>query len=81
MQLRDMEFYSADKGVKDVFVHIRPWKEPALSNLNEGAKVSYEEMGEEPRQTSAEESLRVAERLSPVNRGLFPAKPVGSRRY
>jgi CspA family cold shock protein len=31
-------------GGKDVFVHISAVEKAGLSNLNEGAKVSYEEM-------------------------------------
>jgi cold shock CspA family protein len=38
---------------KDVFVHISAAERPGLSNLNEGAKVSYEEM-ENRGKTSAE---------------------------
>ena len=35
-------FIQPDNGGKDVFVHISAVEKAALSNLNEGAKVSYE---------------------------------------
>ena len=37
-------FIQPDNGGKDVFVHISAVERAGLSNLNEGAKVSYEEM-------------------------------------
>ncbi len=37
-------FIQPDSGGKDVFVHISAVERAGLSNLNEGAKVSYEEM-------------------------------------
>jgi CspA family cold shock protein len=36
-------FIQPDNGGKDVFVHISAVERAGLSNLNEGAKVSYEE--------------------------------------
>jgi CspA family cold shock protein len=35
-------FIQPDNGGKDVFVHISAVEKAGLSNLNEGAKVSYE---------------------------------------
>ena len=50
-------FIQPDKGGKDVFVHISAVERARLSNLNEGAKVSYE-VTENRGKTSAE-NLRV----------------------
>jgi CspA family cold shock protein len=50
-------FIQADKGCKDVFVHISAVERAGLSSLNEGAKVSYEEM--ENRGKTSAENLRV----------------------
>src|SRR3979411_1437443 len=50
-------FIQPDKGGKDVFVHISAVERAGLSNLNEGAKVSYEEM--ENRGKTSAENLRV----------------------
>jgi CspA family cold shock protein len=50
-------FIQPDNGGKDVFVHISAVERAGLSNLNEGAKVSYEEM--ENRGKSSAENLRV----------------------
>ena len=50
-------FIQPDNGGKDVFVHISAVEKADLSSLNEGAKVSYEEM-ENWGKTSAE-NLRV----------------------
>ena len=50
-------FIQPDKGGKDVFVHISAVEKAGLSNLNEGAKVSYEEM--ENRGKTSAENLRV----------------------
>jgi CspA family cold shock protein len=50
-------FIQPDKGGKDVFVHISAVERAGLSNLNEGAKVSYEEM--ENRGKMSAENLRV----------------------
>ena len=50
-------FIQPDNGGKDVFVHISAVEKAGLSNLNEGAKVSYEEMSNRGK-TSAE-NLRV----------------------
>jgi cold shock protein len=44
-------------GGKDVFVHISAVERAGLSNLNEGAKVSYEE--QENRGKTSAENLRV----------------------
>jgi CspA family cold shock protein len=46
-------FIQPDHGGKDVFVHISAVERAGLSTLNEGAKVSYEEM-ENRGKTSAE---------------------------
>ena len=48
-------FIQPDNGGKDVFVHISAVERAGLSSLNEGAKVSYEEM-ENRGKTSAEKS-------------------------
>jgi cold shock protein len=50
-------FIQRDSGGKDVFVHISAVERAGLSNLNEGAKVSYEEVANRGK-TSAE-NLRV----------------------
>jgi len=50
-------FIQPDKGGKDVFVHISALELAGLSSLNEGAKVSYEEM--ENRGKTSAENLRV----------------------
>jgi CspA family cold shock protein len=50
-------FIQPDNGGKDVFVHISAVEKAGLSNLNEGAKVSYEEM--ENRGKTSAENLRV----------------------
>ena len=51
-------FIQPDNGGKDVFVHISAVERAGLSTLNEGARVSYEEMSNKGK-TSAE-NLRVA---------------------
>ena len=51
------KFIQPDKGGKDVFVHISAVERAGLSSLNEGAKVSYEEM--ENRGKTSAENLRV----------------------
>jgi CspA family cold shock protein len=50
-------FIQPDLGGKDVFVHISAVERAGLSSLNEGAKVSYEEM--ENRGKTSAENLRV----------------------
>src|SRR5712664_1853146 len=50
-------FIQPDSGGKDVFVHISAVERAGLSGLNEGAKVSYEEM--ENRGKTSAENLRV----------------------
>ncbi|MET4297031.1 CspA family cold shock protein [Bradyrhizobium sp. LB8.2] len=50
-------FIQPDNGGKDVFVHISAVEKAGLSTLNEGARVSYEEMSNRGK-TSAE-NLRV----------------------
>jgi cold shock protein len=50
-------FIQPDNGGKDVFVHISAVEKAGLNNLNEGAKVNYEEMANRGK-TSAE-NLRV----------------------
>ena len=52
-------FIQPDNGGKDVFVHISAVEKAGLSNLNEGAKVSYEEMSN--RGKSSAENLRVGQ--------------------
>jgi CspA family cold shock protein len=51
-------FIQPDNGGKDVFVHISAVERAGLSSLNEGAKVSYEEM--ENRGKTSAENLRVS---------------------
>jgi CspA family cold shock protein len=51
-------FIQPDSGGKDVFVHISAVERAGMSILNEGAKVSYEEM--ENRGKMSAENLRVA---------------------
>ena len=65
-------FIQPDNGGKDVFVHISAVEKAGLSSLNEGAKVSYEEM-ENRGKTSAE---NLKSRL----RAPICIKPAGSRR-
>jgi cold shock protein len=50
-------FIQPDSGGKDVFVHISAVEKAGLSSLNEGAKVSYEEVSN--RGKSSAENLRV----------------------
>jgi cold shock protein len=50
-------FIQPDSGGKDVFIHISAVEKAGLSSLNEGAKVSYEEM--ENRGKTSAENLRV----------------------
>lgn len=50
-------FIQPQNGGKDVFVHISAVERAGLSNLNEGAKVSYEE--KENRGKMSAENLRV----------------------
>ena len=50
-------YVQPDSGGKDVFVHISAVEKAGLSDLNEGAKVSYEEM--ENRGKTSAENLRV----------------------
>jgi CspA family cold shock protein len=51
-------FIQPDHGGKDVFVHISAVERAGLSTLNEGAKVSYEEM--ENRGKTSAEKLKVS---------------------
>ena len=53
MPPRGMGLFQPDSGGKDVFVHISAVERAGLSSLNEGAKVSYEEMNNRGK-TSAE---------------------------
>ena len=55
--IKGFGFIQPDKGGKDVFVHISAVERAGLSSLNEGAKVSYEEM--ENRGKTSAENLRV----------------------
>jgi cold shock protein len=50
-------FIEPDNGGKDVFVHISAVERAGLNTLNEGTKVSYEEM--ENRGKTSAENLRV----------------------
>jgi CspA family cold shock protein len=50
-------FIQPDDGGKDVFVHISAVEKAALSDLREGAKVSYEEVAN--RGKSSAENLRL----------------------
>ncbi len=54
-------FIQPDSGGKDVFVHISAVEKAGLSSLNEGAKVSYEEM--ENRGKTSAENLKSANGL------------------
>jgi CspA family cold shock protein len=65
-------FIQPDNGGKDVFVHISAVERAGLSNLNEGTKLSYEEM-ENRGKTSAENlslaksaDLHLARRFTPA---------------
>ena len=60
-------FIQPDNGGKDVFVHISAVEKAGLSSLNEGAKVSYEEMSNRGK-TSAE-NLRVRGESRPAGSG------------
>ncbi|XIA64729.1 cold-shock protein [Bradyrhizobium sp. TZ2] len=55
--IKGFGFIQPDNGGKDVFVHISAVEKAGLGSLNEGAKVSYEEMSSRGK-TSAE-NLRV----------------------
>jgi len=50
-------FIQPDTGGKDVFVHISAVEKAGLSNLNEGAKVSYEIVSDRGKQSAG--NLRV----------------------
>ena len=50
-------FIQPDAGGKDVFVHISAVEKTGLSNLNEGAKVSYEIVANRGKESA--ENLRV----------------------
>jgi CspA family cold shock protein len=50
-------FIQPDNGGKDVFVHISAVEKAGLSNLNEGAKVSYEVVTNRGKESA--ENLRV----------------------
>ena len=50
-------FIQPDNGGKDVFVHISAVERAGLSNLNEGAKVSYEIVANRGKESA--ENLRV----------------------
>ncbi len=56
MQPRGLDLFSPIRAAK-TFVHISAVEKAGLSNLNEGAKVSYEEM--ENRGKTSAENLRV----------------------
>ena len=63
-------FIQPDNGGKDVFVHISAVEKAGLSSLNEGAKVSYEEMSNRGK-TSAE-NLRVRVNHAPLVQACRP---------
>jgi CspA family cold shock protein len=50
-------FIQPDNGGKDVFVHISAVEKAGLSNLNEGAKVSYEIVSDRGKESAG--NLRV----------------------
>jgi CspA family cold shock protein len=50
-------FIQPDTGGKDVFVHISAVEKAGLSNLNEGAKVSYEIVSDRGKESAG--NLRV----------------------
>jgi CspA family cold shock protein len=50
-------FIQPDSGGKDIFVHISAVEKAGLSNLNEGAKVSYEVVASRGKESA--ENLRV----------------------
>ena len=50
-------FIQPDSGGKDVFVHISAVEKAGLSNLNEGAKVSYEVVANRGKESA--ENLRM----------------------
>ena len=50
-------FIQPDTGGKDVFVHISAVEKAGLSNLNEGAKVSYEIINDRGKESAG--NLRV----------------------
>jgi CspA family cold shock protein len=50
-------FIQPDSGGKDVFVHISAVEKAGLSNLNEGAKVSYEIVSDRGKESAG--NLRV----------------------
>ena len=52
-------FIQPDNGGKDVFVHISAVEKAGLSNLNEGAKVSYEEKCEQGQNVRGESEGRL----------------------
>jgi CspA family cold shock protein len=54
---RGYGFIQPDSGGKDVFVHISAVERAGLSSLNEGAKISYEEVPNKGK--SSAENLRV----------------------
>ena len=56
--IKGFGFIQPDNGGKDVFVHISAVERAGLSTLNEGAKVSYEEM--ENRGKTSAEKLKVS---------------------
>ena len=66
-------FIQPDSGGKDVFVHISAVEKAGLSNLNEGAKVSYEETGK-PRQNVGGKSKGRLSALSQKRAGSRPAR-------
>jgi len=74
---KGLRIYSADTGGKDVFVHISAVEKAGLSNLNEGAKVSYEVVanrGKESAENSGSANIvEVENQRPPVHAGgLFP---------
>ena len=52
-------FITPDEGGQDIFVHISAVQKAGMRTLNEGAKISYELMGERGKTVAGE--LKVAE--------------------
>ena len=74
-------FIQPDNGGKDVFVHISAVEKAGLSNLNEGAKVSFEVIpnkGKEFRGKSTDRLTRAILRGPPVHAGGFCLRALAS---
>ena len=53
-------FIQPDDGSKDVFVHISAVERAGMSNLNEGQKISYDEVTDRQRGKTSAENLQAA---------------------